>query len=94
LPTRQVRPTISAAEADGYLAKAEAALRSGDLSVGRSFFNRLLQADDPRGALGMARTYDEAELRKLPVFGFKPDRAEAERWRLRAREMTTALANR
>jgi hypothetical protein len=40
----------------------------------------------------MARTYDEAELRKLPVFGLKPDRAEAERWRLRAREMASAVA--
>jgi hypothetical protein len=93
-PTPQHRPTLSGAEAEGYLAKAEAALRSGDLSVARSFFIRLVQADDPRGAVGMARTYDDAELKKLPVFGLKPDRAEAERWRLRAREMTTAVAKR
>ncbi len=91
-PLPQARPAVSPAEAEGYLAKAEAALRSGDLIVARSFFGRLAQAGDPRGALGMARTYDEAELRKLPVFGLKPDRAEAERWRLRAREMTSAVA--
>jgi hypothetical protein len=91
-PAAQARPTVSPAEAEGYLAKAEAALRGGDLIVARSFFGRLAQADDPRGALGMARTYDEAELRKLPVYGLKPDPAEAERWRLRAREMTSAVA--
>jgi hypothetical protein len=91
-PAAQARPTVSPAEAEGYLAKAEAALRGGDLIVARSFFDRLAQAGDPRGALGMARTYDEAELRKLPVYGLKPDPAEAERWRLRAREMTSAIA--
>jgi hypothetical protein len=91
-PAAQARPTVSPAEAEGYLAKAEAALRGGDLIVARSFFDRLAQAGDPRGALGMARTYDEAELRKLPVYGLKPDPAEAERWRLRAREMTSAVA--
>jgi hypothetical protein len=88
----RLRPTLSAAEADAHLAKAETALRAGDLVVARSFFTRLAQAEDPRGALGMARTYDEAELKNLPVFGLKPDRAEAERWRVRAREMTSAVA--
>jgi hypothetical protein len=91
-PPTRLRPTLSAAEADAHLAKAETALRAGDLVVARSFFTRLAQADDPRGALGMARTYDEAELRNLPVFGLKPDRAEVERWRVRAREMTSAVA--
>jgi hypothetical protein len=91
-PPTPKRPTISQEEAEGYLAKAETALRSGDLTVARSFFGRLAQGGDPRGALGMARTYDEAELRNLPVFGLKPDRAEAERWRQRAREMTSAFA--
>ncbi|HEX5866701.1 MAG TPA: hypothetical protein VFY72_03285, partial [Beijerinckiaceae bacterium] len=91
-PPARLRPTLSAAEADAHLAKAETALRAGDLVVARSFFTRLAQADDPRGALGMARTYDEAELKNLPVFGLKPDRAEAERWRVRAREMKSAVA--
>jgi hypothetical protein len=89
---RQVRPAVSRAEAEAYLARADAALRRGDLIVARSFFDRLAQSGDPRGALGMARTYDEDELRKLPVFGLNSDPAEAERWRLRAREMTSAVA--
>jgi hypothetical protein len=88
----RLRPTLSAAEAGAYLTKAETALRNGDLVVARSFFGRLAQSGDPRGALGMARTYDEAELKTLPVYGLKPDRAEAERWRVRAREMTNSIA--
>jgi hypothetical protein len=92
VPLPEARPAISAAEADSYLARAEAALRSGDLTVARLFFHRLVQAGDARGALGLARTYDEAELRTLPVFGLQPDRAEAERWRQRAQEMTKSAA--
>jgi hypothetical protein len=91
-PKPQARPAISREEADGHMAKGEAALRSGDLTVARLFFGRVAQSGDPRGALAMARTYDESELRALPVYGLTPDRAEAERWRQRARDMTSALA--
>ncbi len=89
-PPRQ--PTLAAAEADGYLAKAEEALRGGDLSVARLFFGRVAEGGDPRGATGMARSYDQEVLKKLPVFGLKPDRAEAERWYARAREMGSRTA--
>jgi hypothetical protein len=91
-PAPQVRPTIAPAEADGYLAKAEAALRIGDLAVARLFFGRLAEAGDARGANGMARTYDDSELKKLPVFGLKGERAEVERWQKRARELTAKSA--
>jgi hypothetical protein len=91
-PARMVQAAVSPAEAEGYLAKAQAAFRSGDLVVARSFFDRLAEAGDPRGALGMARTYDDVELSKVPVFGLKADHAIAERWRARAREMTSAVA--
>jgi hypothetical protein len=91
-PARMTQPAVSPAEAEGYLTKAEAAFRSGDLIVARSFFERLAQAGDPRGALGMARTYDGVELSKVPVFGLKADDAIAERWRARAQKMTSAVA--
>jgi hypothetical protein len=67
-------------------------MRDGDVVGARSLFDRLAQAGDPRGAAGMARTYDEAEFKKLGVYGLKPDRREAERWRARARELTSAAA--
>ncbi|HEX2724999.1 MAG TPA: hypothetical protein VHN20_04170, partial [Beijerinckiaceae bacterium] len=82
------RATITSAEANAYLAKAEAARRIGDLAVARLFFGRLADAGDARGATGMALTYDDGELKKLPVFGLKGERAEAERWQTRARELT------
>jgi hypothetical protein len=86
------RATMAKAEGDAYLAKAEAALRIGDLAVARLFFGRVAEAGDARGATGMARTYDERELKKLPVFGLKGERAEVERWQARARELTTKSA--
>ena len=88
----QAHPTITSAEGNAYLAKAEAALRIGDLAVARLFFGRLAEAGDARGAAGMARTYDDSELKKLPVFGLKGERAEAERWQARARELTAKSA--
>jgi hypothetical protein len=88
----QTRPTMTSADANGYLAKAEAALRIGDLAVARLFFGRLAEAGDARGAVGMARTYDDSELKKLPVFGLRGERAEVERWQARARELTAKPA--
>ena len=90
-PPAQARPAASAAEAAAYLARAEAALRNGDVIGARSLFGRLAEAGDPRGALGMARTYDPAEFKKLLVYGLKPDSAESERWRVRAQELGRAV---
>ena len=90
LPEAKLVPVISTAEAVVYLARAEAALRNGDVIGARSLYGRLAQSGDARGALGMARTYDEAEFKKMQVYGLKPDGGESERWRARAREMTSA----
>lgn len=89
-PEANSSPVLSSAEAAAYLGRAETTMRNGDLVGARSLFGRMAQAGDPRGALGMARTYDEAEFKKLGVYGLKPDRGEAERWRARARELTSA----
>jgi hypothetical protein len=90
-PAAQARPTVSASEAAAYLARAETALRNGDIVGARSLFGRLAEAGDPRGALGMARTYDPAEFKKLLVYGLKPDSAESERWRATAQDLASAI---
>jgi hypothetical protein len=36
---------------------------------------------------GVARSYGEAVLKTLPLFGLKPDRAETERWYAKAKSM-------
>jgi hypothetical protein len=91
-PAAHSSPALSSAEVAAYLSKAEMAMRNGDVVGARSLFSPLARAGDPRGAVGMARTYDEAEFKKLGVYGLKPDREEAERWRARARELTSAAA--
>ena len=53
----------------------------------RLFFQRVASEGDARGARGMARSYDQAVLRTLPVVGLEGSRAEAERWYLKAAEL-------
>jgi len=79
--------TMSAGDLDDHLSKADRALRSGDLAVARSFYGRVASAGDARGALGMARTYDDEVLKRLPVYGQKGNRTEVSRWNGRAQEL-------
>jgi hypothetical protein len=91
LRTQQVS-LLSASDADALLAKAEAALSRADAVAARSYFDRLVQDGDPRGAIGMARTYDEASLKELGVYPLKPSSAEAQRWYAKAKSMTAERA--
>lgn len=70
-----------------HLVRAEALLEAGDLTAARLFFERVAEAGDARGALGLARSHDPEELRRLPVYGHAGDASEAERWRETAKTM-------
>ena len=63
----------------------ERLLARGGLAAARLFFRRVAEAGDPRGAEGMARTYDPAALAALPLYGVAGDAAAAQRWREAAR---------
>jgi TPR repeat protein len=63
-------------------------LKNGDLAAARSFFRRVADAGDARGALGMARSYDPEFLKTLGRHGLRPDRAAAQDWYARARSLT------
>ena len=62
-------------------------LKNGDLAAARSFFRRIADAGDARGALGMARSYDPDFLKTLGMPGLRPDRAAAQQWYARARSL-------
>jgi hypothetical protein len=79
--------TLKPAELDGLVRKGEQFLKAGDLASARLFFARAAVAGDSRGARGMARSYDPAVVRTLPVYGLAVNAAEAERWYAKARTL-------
>jgi outer membrane biosynthesis protein TonB len=96
IPSRLARPaqahppatfsaTLKPAELNALVLKGEQFLTTGDLASARLFFGRAANVGDARGADGMARSYDPAVIRKLPVYGLAVDAAEAERWYAKAR---------
>lgn len=72
---------------DTFVARGEQLLTSGEVVSARLFFQRAATQGDPRGARGLARSYDPAVLKGLPVIGLEGDRAEAERWYLKAADL-------
>jgi hypothetical protein len=87
----QKAPKLSADEVGTYLRRAETALKGGDIVGARLLFSRLALAGDSRGALGMAKTFDPEELRKLGVYGVRADSGQAMHWKVRARELDSEI---
>jgi len=82
-PLRQASaPSLPRDEIEGYLAKGERMLKTGDIAAARLFFTRAAEAGEVRGALAMARSFDAETLRTLPVYGLQPNPQEAARWYL------------
>ena len=74
------------------IARGEQLLAAGEVTAARLFFERAASERDPRGARGVARTYDAAVLRKLSVVGIQGNAAEAERWYAKAADYEADIA--
>jgi hypothetical protein len=90
-PETPKAPGLSAEEVGVYLRRAETALKGGDIVGARLLFSRVALAGESRGALGMAKTFDPEELRKLGVYGVKADPVMAVHWQVRARELSSEM---
>jgi len=87
-PLRQASgPNLPRDEIEGYMAKGERMLKAGDIAAARLFFTRVAEAGEVRGALAMARSFDQETLRTLPVYGLQPNPEEAARWYARAKDL-------
>jgi hypothetical protein len=87
-PLRQASaPSLPRDEIEGYLAKGERMLKAGDIAAARLFFTRAAEAGEVRGALAMARSFDQETLRTLPVYGLQPNPQEAARWYAKAKDL-------
>lgn len=87
LPTTAVAPQASPALLDLLRRQGAAALGSGDISGARRFFQRGAEAGCAPCAEGMAQTFDPQQLSRIGAIGIRPDPAQAEMWRARARQL-------
>lgn len=87
LPTTAVAPQASPALLDLLRRQGAAALGSGDVSGARRFFQRGAEAGCAPCAEGMAQTFDPQQLSRIGAIGIRPDPAQAEVWRARARQL-------
>ena len=78
---------LSAADRAFFAQRGSELVAAGDISSARLFFERAADAGDVRSALGMAMTFDPAELAKAGVRGLKGDQAQADYWYQRARSL-------
>ena len=78
------KPSGETRKLDALIARGQQLLAAGDVASARRYFARVASDGDPRGALGMARSYDERILRKLPVVGTEANASEAKAWYERA----------
>jgi len=88
LPAAAVAPQASPALLDLLHRQGTAALGNGDISGARRFFQRGAEAGCASCAEGMAQTFDAEQLSRIGAIGIRPDPAQAEAWRARARQLT------
>jgi hypothetical protein len=74
-------------EAENFVASGKRYLEQGNVAVARQFFRRAANAGLAEGAKMLAATYDPDELARLGVQGVVADRAQAQKWYDRAREL-------
>jgi len=87
-PLREsIAPALPRDEVEGYLARGEQLLKTGDVATARLFFARAAEAGEARGALAMARSFDPEVLRTLRIYGIQPNLEEAARWRAKAKNL-------
>ena len=87
-PLREpIAPALPRDEVEGFLARGEQLLKTGDVATARLFFARAAEAGEARGALAMARSFDPEVLRTLRIYGIQPNLEEAARWRAKAKNL-------
>lgn len=87
LTATAVAPQASPALLDLLRRQGAAALGNGDISGARRFFQRGAEAGCAPCAEGMAQTFDAEQLGRIGAIGIRPDPAQAEAWRVRARQL-------
>ncbi|MBO0763043.1 MAG: transporter substrate-binding domain-containing protein [Hyphomicrobiaceae bacterium] len=86
-PAAPVLDPASRETALKYLKRGNEELAEGRIAPARLLFERAAEMGLPQAAMGLAGTYDAAELNKPHLRNVLPDAAEARRWYERARTL-------
>jgi hypothetical protein len=86
------RPARDTRRLDALVGRGEQLLARGEVAAARLFFERAASEGDPRGARGLARSYDESALKALSIVGLEGSNTEAERWYVKAAELEAQQA--
>jgi hypothetical protein len=62
------------------LARADGLMNQGDILSARQYYLQAAAAGNPRGALGVARSYDPKVFAEMKIEGLQPDAAKAAEW--------------
>lgn len=97
-PATTGRKTRRSAKLEAANGQAERLLASGQILAARLLFQDAAAKGDPRGARGIARTYDERVISRFSAPGVMPDREQAALWykvgnRLEARQQSRKSGN-
>jgi hypothetical protein len=85
---------LNSGDRDLLISRGEGLLARGDLSGARLSFSRAAAGGDPRGATGMARTFDPETFRKVRVIGMRPDPQQAAEWHARSKVLQAVASAR
>lgn len=86
-PAEASQPVASAALIELLRRQGDSAIETGDISRARRFYRRGADSGCGACAEALARTYDAEHLRRIGAVGIRPDPAQAEAWRTRARQL-------
>ena len=73
-------PRISAEEVANLLTSGDTALRTGDITTARLYYERATESENPQAALRLGKTYDPTYLALNGLNGVYADAAVAARW--------------
>ncbi|MEP6827706.1 MAG: hypothetical protein ABJA10_06500 [Aestuariivirga sp.] len=88
----QAQPIPQPVGAD-LLARADGLMNQGDIISARQYYMQAATAGNPRGILGVARTYDPKVFAEMKIEGLQPDATKAAEWYKKAQAAGLTVKN-
>ena len=92
LAAAQAQPIPQPLGAD-LLARADGLMNQGDIISARQYYMQAATAGNPRGILGVARTYDPKVFAEMKIEGLQPDAVKAAEWYKKAQAAGLTVKN-
>ena len=92
LANTQAQPIPQPAGSD-LLARADGLMNQGDIISARQYYMQAATAGNPRGILGVARSYDPKVFAEMKIEGLQPDAVKAAEWYKKAQAAGLKVSN-